>query len=260
MEKINAIIKWKRLIESAIPEIQGYHLAVVDDYLKNGTNYTVFSMYFQSINELFSNFEIAMYSLSQDEKLQLLEPLGELQECVKGYINNYEKIYLTELSELIVKVSTTSYRDILKEEFLQTNRVKQLYDYCIKTEWRIISYIQKPNKEEQDLSFSSFLTFNTQEKRNAFSHEFINNFKETTKNREFALLLFSLYQLGYIRGKKGTIYKSLKKIGWDIGTQQNLDSIYNKVSQGYQLYDEEVNSYKSILSKLSTDIDSKLNL
>lgn len=260
MKKINAILQWKQLIESAIPEIQDFRFAVVDDYLKNGTNYTVFSTNFKSIKELFSDFEVAMYSLSQKEKSKLSEILGELQECIQGFINNFDKIYLPELNELIVKESRTCYPVINIEEFLQTNRVKQLYDYCLKTEELINSYTQKPNKEKQDLSFSGFLNFDTQAKRDAFANEFINNYKGTKKNREFALLLYSLFILGFIQGKRGTIYKCLRNIGWDIGTQQNLDDIYSKVSQGYSGYDEDVNSYKTILSKLSNDIDLKLNL
>lgn len=260
MKKVNAIIQWKRLIESAIPEIQNFRFAVVDDYLKNGTNYTVFSTNYKSIKELFSDFEVAMYSLSQKEKSKLSEPLGELRECVQGFINNYDKVHLPELNELIVKESRTCYPVINIEEFLQTNRVKQLYDYCLKTEGLIKSEIQKPKKEKQDLSFSEHLTFASEEKRHAFSLEFINNYMGTKRNREFALILFSLFKLGFIQGKRGTIYNSLRKIGWDIGTQQNLDDIYRKVSEGHQGYNEDVNSYKTILSKLSNDIDLKLNL
>lgn len=271
MKKENAILDWKNMIEKIIPLFDThYHLQVFNDYVYNRTNYTMFHEPFYSIGEKFNDFESEVFYLSDQDFRKSKTYLIKIKEVSESYIENYKTIFYPELSFLIDnKIKESSVIVYNREEFLKTNRVRILFDYCekvvelITTRILIISNENNNGSNENPLlvpDFKQLLNFAHVAEKEKFE-DFILPEIKGKKGKAVAFIVCAMVELKLIHCTNRTeIYKSIRKsfeckIGTDSGINKFIDS---NLKEGlFKVKDDYKAEYELTITKVQKFLDSE---
>jgi hypothetical protein len=241
MEKERAIINMRDKLNSLIPTINEFYWMFFDDYVKNGRDCRIFQKEFYSIDEGFKDFEFAAYSLTELEFRKFDSLLMQIKVVSEKYIENYKTIFYPGLSflidDLIKKPSPIVYS---KEDFLNTNRVKLLFDYCekvvelISTTILILSNKNNTGSNKKDITipdFKQLVTFADNAEKERFE-SFIKEGFKGKKGKAVASMVCALFELKLIDASNRTKLFDAIRASWGcyIGSNTSINNFIDSSS------------------------------
>jgi hypothetical protein len=241
MKKERAILNWRDKLDSLIPRINKLYSTVFDDFVKNGQYYTIFQDEFYTIEKDFKVFELATYSLTEQEFRKFEAMLMQIKDVSEKYIDIYNTRFYPELSNLIDNlIKEPSPIIYWREDFLNTNRVKILFDYCekvvelISTTISILSNKNNTGGNKKDITipdFKQLITLADKEEKEKFESSIREGFKGKI-GKDVASMVCALFELKLIDASNRTKLFNAIRASWgcDIGSNTSINNFIDPSS------------------------------